>query len=448
MKKLLVLDIIGLSKKQLDTIKPPNILQIFENGFQTVMLPTFPAVTCSVQASITSGYTPAEHGIISNGFYDHNSKQVFFWEQSSNLVTKPRIWDILKKVNPNLKTAVLFWQNSLFINSDIVITPKPIHQDNGIVMWCYSKPVNYYENIVEDIGDFDLQWYWGPLVSIKSSLWILEATKYTIKNHSPNLVLVYLPHLDYAAQKNGPESEEFKKALLELDTIIGDISSFLSSYKNDEYEIMIISEYSFNNVKNSISPNKILREEGLLSIRNISGKEYIDFEYSKAFAMVDHQIAHIFTKPAYENQIENIFNHQTEISEILNKDSQKELKINNPKSGNLILCSKEDSWFNYYWWDDSNKAPEFTFNVDIHRKPGYDPLELFFDPQTKKISQNTSLIKGSHGLINKNQVDELPVFGMTLKQNELKVPINAVQIAQTISKFFNINTNLPGKSII
>jgi len=164
--------------------------------------------------------------------------------------------------------------------------------------------------------------------------------------------------------------------------------------------------------------------------------------------MVDHQIAHIFTKPAYENQIENIFNHQSEISEILNKDSQKELKINNPKSGNLILCSKEDSWFNYYWWDDSNKAPEFTFNVDIHRKPGYDPLELFFDPQTKKISQNTSLIKGSHGLINKNQVDELPVFGMTLKQNELKDPINAIQIAPTISKFFNINTNLPGKSII
>ena len=448
MKKLLVLDIPGLSKRQLDQIKPPNILKIFEKGFQTVIKPSFPAVTCSVQASITSGCYPSEHGIISNGFFDVNLKQVFFWEQPAGLVAKPRIWDLLKKSNPSLKTAVLFWQNSLFINSDIVISPKPIHLESGLVMWCYSKPVNFYENLKEQLGHFDLSWYWGPFVSIQSSIWIIEAAKYTIKTQQPDLLLVYLPHLDYSGQKNGPQSEEFRKAVLDLDKEIGELLSFLESNNQNDYEIMIISEYSFNNVKNSISPNIILRKEGLLATRSISGKEYIDFEFSKAFAMVDHQIAHIFTKPEYEKRVSKIFDHYQGISEVLDKYSQKTKNIYNPKSGNLILCAEKDSWFNYYWWEEVNKAPEFIFNVDIHRKPGYDPLELFLDPQTKRISQDTSLIKGSHGIIESQNPEELPIFGMSLEAKKSENLIKINQVAPTISKFFHIDSNLAGTSLI
>lgn len=440
MKKLIVIDIVALTENSLKKVSLPNISKIFEKGFHTVMIPSFPAVTCSVQASITSGYYPSDHGIISNGRYDPQIKQISFWEQQKDLVEKPRIWDVLKKSNPKIKTAVLFWQNSLYINSDIVITPKPIHLENQMVMWCYSKPISYYEEIVKELGEFDLKWYWGPLSSIKSSQWIMNAAKYTIKKHQPDLTLVYLPHLDYAAQKNGPQSVEFKRSLIELDEIIGDFIEFLNSNKlTNEYEILLLSEYGFFEVNRSLSPNIILRNEELLSIRNIKDKEYLDYEHSKAFAMVDHQVAHIFIKPGYENDVISIFKKHDDVDQILDNRAKKKFKIDHPKSGQVILLSKTNSWFNYYWWNEKKLAPLFTFNVDIHRKPGYDPLELFFDPTTKTISHDLSLIKGSHGVFRKDDMNNLPIFGMSTKLISTDNPIDVTQIAPTITKFFGIS---------
>lgn len=449
MKKLIVINVVGLTKNLFDNTLLPNISKIFTSGFYSPMIPSFPAVTCSVQSSITSGYYPAEHGIISNGIYDRDTKQVSFWEQYDSLVQKPRIWDILKEINPKLKTAVFFWQNSLYANSDFIITPKPIHLEDKTIMWCYSKPVNYYEEIVQHIGEFDLKWYWGPFVSIKSSQWIIDASMYTIKKHKPDLVLVYLPHLDYSAQKYGPQSNEFKQSLIESDDLIGNLMDFLNASEFDnEYDVMIHSEYGFNEVTHSLSPNIILRKNGLLSIRTIFGKEYIDFENSNAFAMVDHQIAHIFVKTGYEDIVTSIFKKEKNIARILDKTSQIQLKINHARSGELILCAQDNCWFNYYWWEDENNAPSFTFNVDIHRKPGYDPLELFLDPNTKKISHNTSLIKGSHGVFDSNDTDTLPIFGMSVKpKNEIPI-MNITQIAPTILKFFNCNYDFPNDSIM
>jgi len=449
MKKLIILDVVALTKKHLSPELLPNISKIFENGFVSSMITSFPAVTCSVQASMTSGYYPSEHGIISNGFYDRETKNVSFWEQYASLVEKPRVWDILKQKNSNLKTAVLFFQNTLYIDSDIVITPKPIHHDNKVEMWCYSKPVGFYEELVQSIGEFDLSSYWGPFASLKSSKWIMDATKLTIKKHIPDLMFVYLPHLDYTGQKYGPQSKEFEKSLVELDNIIGELLEFLESNNlQDNYDIMILSEYSFENVEKSISPNVILRDEGLLAVREIGGKEYLDYEHSKAFAMVDHQIAHVFTKKGIEDKVKAIFKKQNGIPEILDSESKKLMNISHQKSGELILCAEKNSWFNYYWWKDTKYAPDFTFNVDIHRKPGYDPLELFLVPNTRTISQDTSLIKGSHGLVNKKDFSDLPLFGMSIKPNDNIQSVNVTQVVPTIAKFFNINFNFRTKSVI
>ena len=432
MKKLIVLDIVGLSKKQYAEIKPQNISKILEKGSVSSFKPSFPAVTCSVQASIFSGTYPSEHGIISNGYYDQILKHVSFWEQSSDLVNSPRIWDTLKKILPDSKSGLLFLQNSLYANSDVVITPKPIHLDDKMIMWCYSKPENFYEKISESIGNFDLKSYWGPFSSIQSSNWIINSAKKTIETHKPDLLIVYLPHLDYTSQKFGPDSDEFKESVIELDNLLGDFSLFLNQEFNDEYEIIILSEYTFNSVSKSISPNLILRQAGLLSTRRIEGKDYIDYEFSKAFAMVDHQIAHIYINPGYEDEVYQILKNKN-LGIILDSKLQKELNINHPKSGNLILCANVDSWFNYYWWDDVKYAPDFTFSVDIHRKPGYDPLELFFNFKTKQISHDTSLIKGSHGLIPTD--DNLPLIGTSFNSNLDKI-VSAIDIKQLIMNFF------------
>ena len=274
MKKLIVLDIVGLSKKHYDQIKPKNISKILEHGSVSSFQPSFPAVTCSVQASIFSGTYPSEHGIISNGYYDKILKHVSFWEQSSNLVNSPRIWDILKENMPDFKSGLLFLQNSLYANSDVVITPKPIHLDDKMIMWCYSKPENFYEKISESLGNFDLKSYWGPFSSIKSSNWIINSAKKTIETHKPDLLITYLPHLDYTSQKFGPESNEFRESVIELDNLLGDFLLFLDQDFKNEYEIIILSEYTFNSVNKSISPNLILRQHGLLTTRRIEAVSY------------------------------------------------------------------------------------------------------------------------------------------------------------------------------
>ncbi len=447
MKKLIVLDVVALTQKHLSLELVPNISKIFEKGFFVPMIPSFPAVTCSVQASMTTGYYPSDHGIISNGFYDRQTKSVSFWEQNGSLVEKPRIWSALKQKNPNLKTAVLFFQNSLYVDSDIVITPKPIHLDKKLVMWCYSKPVGYYEELVKEIGEFDLSSYWGPFSSLKSSKWIMDAVKHTLKKQLPDLMLVYLPHLDYAGQKYGPQSNEFQKSLMELDNIIGELLEFLESNNlQHQYNIMILSEYSFEKVSKSISPNVILRDEGLLDLRNIGGKEYIDFENSKAFAMVDHQIAHVFLKQGNEESVKKIFKkYDDSISEILDKKAQMNMKILHPKSGELILCAQDSSWFNYYWWKEKEKAPDFAFNVDIHRKPGFDPLELFIDTTSKTISQDVSLINGSHGLVRNKEKDNLPLCGLSMSPKETPDLIDVTQIAPTIMNILGFSNDFPAK---
>ncbi|MBA3751157.1 MAG: alkaline phosphatase family protein, partial [Nitrosopumilus sp.] len=362
--------------------------------------------TSTVQASVLSGKYPNQHGIISNGLYDRENYQVLFWEQSSRLVQTERIWDILKKKNnnnniDNIKTAVLFWQNTMFANSDYVITPRPIHLENGQMdMWCYSKPPNYYEEVAQNIGEFDLLSYWGPFSSFKSTEWISKSVEFTIGKNKPNLLFAYFPQLDYSSQKFGKNSIQVKEDLKKIDETVGSIIKKIEKLGMlEDTEFILFSEYGFNDVDDGISINRVLRDNGLLATRTIKNKEYIDFEYSKVFAMVDHQVAHIYLNNNYEDKtfVKKMLVEVQGVAQIYDDKEKQELKIDHPRSGDLIAISNRDKWFSYHWWFEDDKAPTFTKTVDIHRKPGYDPLELFIDPNKKSISFDTRLVKGSHG---------------------------------------------------
>jgi predicted AlkP superfamily pyrophosphatase or phosphodiesterase len=437
-KYFIILDIVGLDVSHLDSIsqKCPNISSLFQsNGEYGYMKPVFPSVTCTVQASILTGKYPNEHGVISNGFFDRENMQTLFWEQSTNLVHSEKIWDTIKNKNSMLKTAMLFWQNSMYSNNDYVITPRPIHLENGQMdMWCYSKPVNYYESMIKESGEFNLMNYWGPFASIKSSEWITKSVQYTIANHRPNLIHAYFPQLDYSAQKFGKSSTQVIDDLEQIDTYVG---SIIETVKEagifDDTHFVLLSEYGFNDVVDAIPINRILREKGLLQVRTIKGKEYIDYEYSDAFAMVDHQIAHIYlnnrsNSTSNKSKTKGVLEDVSGIDKVCDVEEKKKLYIDHQRSGELIAIAEKDRWFSYYYWwesgseggsedqnnnnnnnnkensnldiskwDENSKAPSFTKTVDIHRKPGYDPLDLFIDPKRKCISTNTQLIKGSHG---------------------------------------------------
>ncbi len=317
-----------------------------------------------------------------------------------------------------LKTAMLFWQNSMYSKNDYVITPRPIHLENGQMdMWCYSKPVNYYEEISKEVGEFNLMNYWGPFASVKSSEWITKSVQYTIKNHRPNLIYAYFPQLDYSAQKFGHSSLQVTEDLMQIDNYVGNIiNTVKEAGMFDDTNFLLLSEYGFNDVTDAIPINRILREKDLLQVRTIKGKEYIDYEFSDAFAMVDHQIAHIYIKDNKNISKEKIKITIEEISgieSVCDEKGKQNLHIDHPRSGDLVAIANKDRWFSYYWWyddqnkiglnpdsgkiDENDKAPSFTRTVDIHRKPGYDPLDLFIDPKRKCISTDTRLIKGSHG---------------------------------------------------
>jgi predicted AlkP superfamily pyrophosphatase or phosphodiesterase len=390
----IVLSIVGLEVEHLESGLIPNIAKIAEAGEYAKLEPVFPAVTCTVQASILSGKYPREHGIIGNGLYDRKTYTASFWEQPSSLVKADRIWD-----RQNAGTsATLFWQNTMYAHSDVIVTPRPIHLDEGLVMWCYSKPVGYYEELKENFGEFDLAGYWGPLASPKSSGWIAKAAEYTLEKKRPNQLFAYLPHVDYSAQRFGKSDARVKEDLRKADDIVGRLLQKTTELGiSDKTQFIVLSEYSFNDVNGSVPLNLVLRDAGLLAVREIQGKEYPDFEFSKAFAMVDHQVAHIFVHDGFEGETRKALESTSGVERILDGEGKKLLKIDHERSGELVAISQRDKWFSYYWWHDETKAPSFARRVDIHRKPGYDPVELFFDPKTKSIPLDPSLVKGSHG---------------------------------------------------
>ena len=414
----ILLDVVGLEQKHLDSGLLPNIAKISENGEAAKLEPTFPAVTSAVQASILSGKHPREHGIIANGLYDRSTYSVSFWEQSSSLVQVQRAWDLIKKKNNNKKTAVLFWQNTMYVNSDIVVTPRPIHLDDKMIMWCYSKPVGYYEKLKEKLGEFNLASYWGPLASSKSSDWIANAAEYTLESERPNFLFVYIPHADYSAQRFGKGAVQVRDDLKKADEIVGRIVQKATDLGiRDETQFTILSEYAFNDVSGAIPLNLVLRDAGLLSIRSIQEKEYLDFEYSKAFAMVDHQVAHVYIKSGYERETKKALETTSGVDRILDGSDKKDLGIDHERSGELVAVSARDRWFSYYWWNDESRAPDFARKVDIHRKPGYDPVELFIDQKTKSIPLDASLVKGSHGRPPDLQTEEGLAFYASSKRH-------------------------------
>jgi len=411
-KYYIIIDIVGLELDHMRSGITPNISKIANEGESAKMEPVFPAVTCTVQASILSGTYPNQHGIIGNGYYDRTNHNISFWEQSSDLVQTPRIWDILQKnktknnycYNNNVsssafKTAVLFWQNTMYSKADVVVTPRPLHLDNGIVMWCYSKPVGYYDQQLKGkFGEFNLATYWGPFASYKSSEWITQATIYTLEKHRPNLLFTYIPHVDYSAQRFGKHSSQVRDDLKNADSIVESIvQKTVDLGIKDETQFIILSEYGFNDVSAAVPLNLNLRDAGLLATRTIQDKEYMDYEFSKAIAMVDHQIAQIYVQDGFANQTKKALEGIAGVDRLFQGEEKKRLNIDHERSGEIVAISDRDKWFSYYWWYDPESAPSFARSVDIHRKPGYDPVELFIDPKTRSISQDTSLIKGSHG---------------------------------------------------
>ena len=430
-KRVILLDLVCLTAEHLqDEDRAPNLARLVREGWSAPLVPPFPAVTCTAQATLTTGALPREHGVVCNGLYERDRYAVRFWDQPTSMVKREKLWERLRAADPEAKTALLFFQNTMFADAEVVVTPAPLHAEHELIPWCYSKPVGYYEQLAERHGPFELSSYWGPLAGPKSSEWIVRAALDTIRDHQPTLTCVYLPHLDYNSQRFGPDSEQFLADLATMDRLVGELLDELKRFGQlEDAAVVIVSEYPMRRVSRPIYLNRILREAGLLRVREIGGHEYLDLELSRAFAMVDHQMAHLYMKPGEEAYVRAAIWGHSGVEKIIGDFEKREYAIDHPSSGELIAIAEADAWFPYYWWLDDEKAPPFARQVDIHRKPGYDPIELFFDPASKSIPLDATLLQGSHG----RPADREPARPLLIaagagipKQPESEVPLTMI----------------------
>ena len=398
-KPLILLSIPGLREK--DVTAMPKLRSLMAGGEIAELVPSFPCVTCPVQTNMTTGRGPAEHGVVANGFFWRQKRHVVMWTAPNECVEQPQIWDLLSHHGRGLTSAVWFPMHSKGCEADYVCTPAPIHNPDGSEsLWCYTRPTELYGALRDAIGHFPLMNYWGPMTNIKPSKWIADSAVIAAREWQPDFFYVYLPHLDYAAQRTGPDSEGAVQAVAELDELLGQFASEMAEAYGEDPLWLMAGEYAITPVDHVTYPNRMLREAGLLSVVETDDGELLDLERSQAFAMVDHQFSHVFVTSEDEAAIAlvaDVFRGQPGIAEVLVGTERGRYGMEHPRSGEIILISTPQSWQAYYWWLSDDRAPRFARSVDIHRKPGYDPVELHFDPVTKSIPLDATLVRGSHG---------------------------------------------------
>lgn len=397
---VVLLSVPGLREK--DVAAMPHLRELTAGGEIADIVPSFPCVTCPVQANMTTGRLPDEHGVVANGFYWRDKRHVEMWTSPNDCIEKPQIWDLLYHHEAGKTSAVWFPLHSKGSEADYVCTPAPIHNPDGSEsLWCYTRPTELYGQLRDQHGHFPLQHFWGPMANVKSSAWIVESAIDTARQWRPNFFYIYLPHLDYEPQRHGPESPQAQQAVQDLDRLIGRLGrEFREAYDADPLWL-VAGEYAIGPVDHVSYPNRVLREAGLLAVREADDGEHLDLERSQAFAMVDHQCSHVFVQgddPAVAERVAGLFRGREGIAEVLVGPQRGRYHLDHPRSGEVILVSTPNSWQAYYWWLSDDRAPAFARTVDIHRKPGYDPVELFFDLSTKSVPLDAALVKGSHGV--------------------------------------------------
>jgi predicted AlkP superfamily pyrophosphatase or phosphodiesterase len=419
-KNVVLLTIPGLREKDLENM--PKLQKLVAGGTRSALSNNFPAVTWPAQANMLTGKLPDNHGVIANGFYWREEQKVEMWTAWNKTIQSPQIWDLLHQKSSAITSAAWFPMLSKGCGADYICMPAPIHNPDGSEeLWCYTQPQDFYKDLLEPLQHFPLQNFWGPIANIKSTQWIADSAGLAAHKFQPNFFYIYLPHLDYAAQKLGPDSELAITAVTELDEVIGSLEAdFNHAYQQQEIVWMIVSEYVITDVNHVSYPNRLLRDAGLLKIVEQDG-EHLDLENSDAWAMVDHQFSHVFIKnsdSAITRKVKQLFSGCPGIADVLANEERAQYHLNHERSGDVILISQPDSWQAYYWWNDDAKAPPFARTVDIHRKPGYDPVELHFDRTTRSTPLDATLVRGSHGA----PVESKEQRGILLTSTEIGAP--------------------------
>ena len=455
MHRTVVLNVVGLTPDLLGE-HTPHLSRFAARGGLRPLTPVLPAVTCPVQSTFVTGAPPRDHGAVANGWYFRDTAEVALWKQSNHLVSGEKIWDAARRRDPSFTSANLFWWYNMYSSVDWSVTPRPIYLADGLKLPdFYTHPAELHRDLLERLGPFPLFDFWGPKAGIASTRWIAQAAQHAFDSRRPTLTLVYLPHLDYDLQRFGPPggpvgSPRVAKALREVDEVVGEL---LLHFERDGARVIVLSEYGITRVSGAVHVNRALREAGLLQVREELGLEKLDAGASQAFAVADHQIAHVYVRDGRIEEVKALLSKLEGVESVLDAEGKRAAGLDHPRSGELVAIARRDRWFSYYYWLDDARAPEFARTVDIHRKPGYDPVELFADPAIRAlpvkigwtllkkklgfrylmdvIPLDTSLVQGSHGRLPETS-GEGPVFCSSEPALVPEGPVSAAAVKELV----------------
>ena len=423
MHRTLVILVVGLSP-DLVGAHTPTLARLAARGGLRPLSTITPAVTCSVQSTLATGLMPSGHGAVANGWYFRDLREVLLWRQPNNLVEGEKIWEAAKARDPDFTCAKMFWWYNMYSSADYSATPRPMYPADGRkIPDHYAYPPELHDELDAKFGQFPLFKFWGPLTDITSTDWIARATVHVMETRNPTLTLTYLPHLDYNLQRLGPDLQHsrLQADLREIDDLCG---MLIEAAEAEGQRVIVVSEYGITPATDAVHINRALREAGLIAVRREEhGREMLDAGASAAFAMADHQIAHIYVAdPRRIGEVKALVERLDGVEAVWDEEGKRANGLDHPRSGEIVAVAEADRWFSYYYWLDDARAPDFARTVDIHRKPGYDPVELFMDPEIRfpklaagwKLARrklgfrqlldvislkDTRLVKGTHGRI-------------------------------------------------
>lgn len=414
---LVLLNTVGLTSRLLPLA--PRLQKLAQAGWVRPLREVVPAVTCTVQASFLTGVSPQRHGIVGNGWLFRDTGEVRFWQQSNRLIEAEPLYATLRRERPGFRCAKLFWWFNQGADVAIAVTPKPYYAaDGNKAFGILGTPEGLTDRLEGRLGPFPFPSFWGPLAGLPATQWIARCAAEVLREDRPDLTLVYLPHLDYDLQRFGPEGAELPRVVRELDEACAPL---LDAAGQVGARVWVVNEYAHVQVRQPVLLNRSLRRAGLLAVRPGPFGENLETFHSRAFAVCDHQLAHVYVREAGDvARVREVVQALPGVARVLAGDEREALGLRHPRAGELVALAQPDAWFAYPFWLDDRQAPDYARTVDIHRKPGYDPCELFFDPRlrfpklrvvrklaAKKLGFRTlldvvpldpSLVKGSHGL--------------------------------------------------
>ena len=442
MPKLAVLNVVGLTPRLLP--HAPFLSSWARRGKTAALTPVLPAVTCSMQATLLTGAWPSEHGVVGNGWYVRDEGEIRFWRQSNRLVQREKIWETARRLGgADVASANLFWWYNMYSSAEYAVTPRPMYPADGRkIPDIWTEPDALRTELQQKLGRFPLFEFWGPGTSIRSSAWIARAALHVDAAFDPRMTFVYLPHLDYVLQREGPEGPGVAAEVAQIDAVCEEL---IARYEAQGAAVLVLSEYGVTPVRRAAALNRALRREGFLRIREELGRELLDAGASRAFAVADHQIAHVYVnQPEALEDVRALVEATDGVDRVLHGEERSACGLNHPRAGDLVAVAEPDAWFSYYYWLDDDRAPDFARTVDIHRKPGYDPCELFLDPalpsarlragwrllQKKMgfrslldvIPLDPSLVRGSHGRLPEDSPNGSPDGPLVLSNRDELLP--------------------------